>query len=50
MHFHLAAITAILLAASTTAYDCPLAECDACLPAAVRKAPGVGIELANSYG
>ncbi|KAL8725072.1 MAG: hypothetical protein Q9166_007583 [cf. Caloplaca sp. 2 TL-2023] len=33
-----------------SAYDCPLPECDSCLPPKVRKAPGVGFELTTSYG
>jgi hypothetical protein len=32
------------------AYDCPLEECDACLRAEIREAPGVGFELTPSYG
>jgi hypothetical protein len=31
------------------AYDCPLPECDYCLPNAVRQAPGIGFELTTSY-
>jgi hypothetical protein len=31
------------------AYDCPLPECDYCIPDALRQAPGVGFELTTSY-
>ena len=32
------------------AYDCPLPECDYCIPDPVRQAPGIGFELTTSYG
>lgn len=40
----------LLLGRRVCAYDCPLPECDECLPAFVREAPGVGFELTTSYG
>jgi hypothetical protein len=39
-----------LLLKSTFAYDCPMRECDYCLPAEIREAPGVGFEITTSYG
>jgi hypothetical protein len=47
-----AAVAAAVLLYSTTtsAYDCPLKRCDYCLPLDVIQAPGVGFELADSYG
>lgn len=50
MYIRLAAITAVLLAGLVIAYDCPLGECEECLPKAIREGPGVGFELTDNYG
>lgn len=30
--------------------DCPMAECEACLPLSIHDAPGVGFDLTAAYG